>query len=48
MEFFSRINERDETTFLLVTHNLALARMTDKVHTMKDGMLNQINGGLPT
>lgn len=48
MEFFSRINERDETTFLLVTHNLALARMTDKVNTMKDGMLNQINGGLPT
>ena len=39
MEFFSRINEQDKTTFLLVTHNLALARMTDKVHSMKDGML---------
>jgi ABC-type lipoprotein export system ATPase subunit len=39
MEFFSRINERDQTTFLLVTHNLALARMTDKVHSMKEGML---------
>ncbi len=45
MEFFSRINEQDNTTFLLVTHNLALARMTDKVHSMKDGMLNQNNGG---
>ncbi len=39
MEFFSRINEQDKTTFLLVTHNLALARMTDKVHSMKDGVL---------
>ncbi len=47
MEFFSRINERDGTTFLLVTHNLALARMTDKVHTMKEGMLNHTNGGQP-
>jgi len=47
MEFFSRINEQDHTTFLLVTHNLALARMTDKVHTMKDGMLNSNNGGKP-
>ncbi len=45
MEFFSKINERDHTTFLLVTHNLALARMTDKVHSMKDGMLNPTNGG---
>lgn len=41
MEFFSKINEQDNTTFLLVTHNLALARMTDKVHSMKDGMLVQ-------
>jgi len=47
MEFFSRINEQDHTTFLLVTHNLGLARMTDKVHTMKDGMLNSNNGGNP-
>jgi ABC-type lipoprotein export system ATPase subunit len=47
MEFFSRINEQDQTTFLLVTHNLGLARMTDRVHSMKDGMLNQNNGGLP-
>lgn len=39
MEFFSRINEQDGTTFLLVTHNLGLARMTDKVHSMKDGSL---------
>lgn len=46
MEFFSQINERDRTTFLLVTHNLALARMTDKVHTMKDGRFHQNNGGL--
>jgi ABC-type lipoprotein export system ATPase subunit len=47
MEFFSRINEQDHTTFLLVTHNLALARMTDRVHSMKDGMLNSNNGGSP-
>lgn len=47
MEFFSRINEQDNTTFLLVTHNLALARMTDKVHSMKDGMLISNNGGNP-
>jgi ABC-type lipoprotein export system ATPase subunit len=39
MEFFSKINEEYHTTFLLVTHNLALASMTDKVHNMKDGML---------
>jgi ABC-type lipoprotein export system ATPase subunit len=48
MEFFSRINEQDHTTFLLVTHNLALAHMTDKVHNMKDGMLNSNNGGSPS
>ncbi len=45
MEFFSRINEQDNTTFLLVTHNLALARMTDKVHSMKDGRILSNNGG---
>lgn len=45
MEFFSKINEQDHTTVLLVTHNLALARMTDMVHSMKDGMLKQNNGG---
>ncbi len=45
MEFFSRINEQDNTTFLLVTHNLALARMTDKVHSMKDGRIISNNGG---
>lgn len=48
MEFFSKINEEYQTTFLLVTHNLALARMTDKVHSMKDGMLiSSNNGGSP-
>jgi putative ABC transport system ATP-binding protein/lipoprotein-releasing system ATP-binding protein len=45
MEFFSKINEQYHTTFLLVTHNLALARMTDKVHNMKDGMLISANNG---
>ncbi len=45
MEFFSKINEQDNTTFLLVTHNLALARMTDKVHSMKDGRIISNNGG---
>ncbi len=45
MEFFSRTNEQDNTTFLLVTHNLALARMTDKVHSMKDGRIISNNGG---
>ncbi len=45
MEFFSKINEQNNTTFLLVTHNLALARMTDKVHSMKDGRIISNNGG---
>lgn len=45
MDFFSQTNERDQTTFLLVTHSLALARMTDMVHTMKDGRFHQNNGG---
>jgi ABC-type lipoprotein export system ATPase subunit len=49
MEFFSKINEEYQTTFLLVTHNLGLARMTDKVHSMKDGMLiSEDNGGSPS
>src|SRR5512143_779780 len=49
MEFFSKINEEYQTTFLLVTHNLALERMTSKVHSMKDGMLiSANNGGSPS
>ena len=39
MEFFSRINEQEKTTFLLVTHNLDLAKMTDRVFHMRDGVL---------
>ena len=39
MEFFSRINEQEKTTFLLVTHNLDLAKMTDRVFHMRDGIL---------
>ncbi len=47
MELFSKINEQDGTTFLLVTHNLVLARMTDRVHSMKDGTIISNNGGNP-
>ncbi|MBZ0155067.1 MAG: ABC transporter ATP-binding protein [Alphaproteobacteria bacterium] len=39
MEFFSRVNEQEKTTFLLVTHNLDLAKMTDRVFHMRDGVL---------
>lgn len=45
MEFFSKINEQEHTTFLLVTHNLDLAGMTDKVYHMKDGTLLASNNG---
>lgn len=45
MEFFSKINEQEHTTFLLVTHNLDLAGMTDKVYHMKDGALLASNNG---
>lgn len=41
MEFFSDINEEEGTTFLLVTHNLELAGMTDRVFRMKDGILTE-------
>jgi ABC-type lipoprotein export system ATPase subunit len=43
MEFFSEINEKEKTTFLLVTHNLDLAGMTDRIYRMRDGVLT--NGG---
>ncbi|MDA8079818.1 MAG: ABC transporter ATP-binding protein [Nitrospiraceae bacterium] len=43
MEFFSEINEKEKTTFLLVTHNMELAGMTDRIYRMKDGILT--NGG---
>lgn len=39
MEFFSDINEEEGTTFLLVTHSMELAGMTDRVFRMKDGVL---------
>lgn len=40
MEFFSDINEKEGTTFLLVTHSMELAGMTDRVYTMRDGALS--------
>ena len=43
MEFFSEINEKEKTTFLLVTHNMDLAGMTDRTYRMRDGILT--NGG---
>lgn len=39
MEFFSEINEKEGTTFLLVTHNMDLAGMTDRIYHMRDGIL---------
>jgi ABC-type lipoprotein export system ATPase subunit len=44
MDFFSEINEKEQTTFVLVTHNLDLAGMTDRTFRMRDGMLVN-NGG---
>ena len=44
MDFFSEINEKEQTTFVLVTHNLDLAGMTDRTFRMRDGMLVK-NGG---
>lgn len=41
MDFFSDANEKEQITFLLVTHNLELAAMTDKVYKMKDGVLSE-------
>jgi len=40
MEFFSEINEKEQTTFLLVTHNMDLAGMTDRTYHMRDGVLS--------
>ncbi len=39
MDFFSEINEKEQTTFLLVTHNMDLAGMTDRIYHMRDGAL---------
>lgn len=44
MEFFSDINEKEKTTFLLVTHSMELAGMTDRVYTMRDGILSDDGG----
>lgn len=41
MDFFSDANEKEQITFLLVTHSLELAAMTDKVYKMKDGVLSE-------
>lgn len=41
MDFFSDANEKEQITFLLVTHSLELAAMTDKVYKMKDGILSE-------
>lgn len=39
IEFFSEINEKEKTTFLLVTHNMDLASKTDRIYRMRDGVL---------
>ncbi|MEK6672754.1 MAG: ABC transporter ATP-binding protein [Nitrospirota bacterium] len=41
MDFFSDANEKDQITFLLVTHSLELAAMTDKIYKMKDGVFSE-------
>jgi len=44
MDFFSEVNEKEHTTFVLVTHSLDLAGMTDRTFRMRDGVLMN-NGG---
>jgi ABC-type lipoprotein export system ATPase subunit len=44
MDFFSEVNEKEQTTFVLVTHSLDLAGMTDRTFRMRDGVLMN-NGG---
>jgi ABC-type lipoprotein export system ATPase subunit len=39
MDFFSEINQKEQTTFVLVTHNLDLAGMTERTFRMRDGIL---------
>lgn len=41
MDFFSDANEKEQITFLLVTHSLELAAMTDKIYKMKDGVFSE-------
>jgi len=39
MDIFLRINREEKRTVILITHNEALARQTDRVVTISDGMI---------
>jgi len=39
MDIFMRINREEKKTVILITHNEALAQMTDRVVTIQDGMI---------
>jgi ABC-type lipoprotein export system ATPase subunit len=39
IELMKQINEELETTFIIVTHDLAVARQTDRVLSMRDGRI---------
>lgn len=40
MDFFLEINKKEEVTFIMVTHNLSLAKETNRVLYMKEGIIS--------
>ncbi len=44
MEFFQKMNRENQITFIMVTHNSALAKLTNRVYRMARGRLQIENG----
>ncbi|MBC9723405.1 MAG: ABC transporter ATP-binding protein, partial [Lactobacillus sp.] len=42
LEVLQRVNEEFQTTIILITHNLGIAQMADKVIKMKSGMVVEV------
>jgi len=47
MDIFLRINREEKKTVILITHNEALAKKTDRVVTIQDGMIIGDTAGVP-
>jgi len=47
MDIFLRINREEKKTVILITHNEALAKKTDRVVTIQDGMIISDTVGVP-